>query len=72
MDKIEWGWFTPVDSDSEQVGTYLPEIPPTIDYIVETIKATEDAGFDIVIVPTLFINSTYAKEAPRAEPSPRP
>ena len=67
MDKIQWGWFTPVDGDADHVGTLYPEVQPSIDYIIDTIRTAEDSGFNTVLIPTSFINSLFSEEAPRAE-----
>jgi alkanesulfonate monooxygenase len=67
MRKIEWGWAVPIDGDSEHVGTLIPEITPNINYIIDTIRTAEKAGFEIVLVPTSFKNSLFAEDAPRAE-----
>ncbi|MGE3149685.1 MAG: LLM class flavin-dependent oxidoreductase [Pseudorhodoplanes sp.] len=65
---VEWGWYTPLDGDGRHVGTYDPEIHPTIEHLTGVAKAAEAAGFHLILIPTSLVNSAYGETGPRADP----
>jgi alkanesulfonate monooxygenase len=65
--QLEWGWYAPLDGDGAHVGTYEPEIAPSIDYITQVGQAAETAGFDTLLVPTSLLNSAYTEYSPRTD-----
>jgi alkanesulfonate monooxygenase len=64
MERLEFSWYIPNDGDGEHVGTWLPEIMPTLDNLTRVVQSAEAAGFDTVLVPTGQQNNTFSTEAP--------
>jgi alkanesulfonate monooxygenase len=65
--QLEWGWYAPLDGDGAYVGTYEPEIAPSIDHIIKVGRAAETAGFDTLLIPTSLLNSAYTEHSPRTD-----
>src|SRR6185503_16901851 len=60
MERLEFSWYIPNDGDGEHVGTWLPEIMPTLDNLTRVVQSAEAAGFDTVLVPTGQQNNTFS------------
>jgi alkanesulfonate monooxygenase len=64
---FEFNWHIPCAGDSHWMQTRLPERAPHITYLTKVAEAAEYAGFDRVLVPCAFSNSTYSLAAPYAD-----
>jgi alkanesulfonate monooxygenase len=62
--EVEFNWHIPCAGDSHWMQTRMPERPPHINYLAQVAEAAEYAGFDRVLVPCAFSNSTYSLAAP--------
>ena len=65
---FEFNWHIPCAGDSPWMQTRFPERPPHIKYLTQVAEAAEYAGFDRVLVPCAFSNSTYSLAAPYVDP----
>src|ERR1700737_5145276 len=61
---IEFNWHIPCAGDGHWMQTRLPERLPHVNYLTQVARAAEYAGFDRVLVPCAFSNSTYSLAAP--------
>jgi alkanesulfonate monooxygenase len=61
---VEFNWHIPCAGDSHWMQTRMPERPPRVSYLNQVAAAAEYAGFDRVLVPCAFSNSTYSLAAP--------
>lgn len=52
MTKVHFYWFAPTNGDGEFLGLAKPQREPSLEYLIEVAKATEDAGFEGILVPT--------------------
>lgn len=52
MTKTHFYWFAPTNGDGEFLGLEKPQREATLDYLIEVAKATEEAGFEGILVPT--------------------
>jgi alkanesulfonate monooxygenase len=66
--EFEFNWHIPCAGDSPWMQTRFPERPPHIKYLAQVAEAAEYAGFDRVLVPCAFSNSTYSLAAPYVDP----
>jgi alkanesulfonate monooxygenase len=62
--EVEFNWHIPCAGDSHWMQTRMPERAPHVNYLTQVAQAAEYAGFDRVLVPCAFSNSTYSLEAP--------
>ena len=65
--RLNWAWYAPLDGDGNYVGTYEPEVFPSIEYLVEVAQRAESANFDTLLIPTSLLNSAYAEHGPRMD-----
>jgi alkanesulfonate monooxygenase len=61
---VEFNWHIPCGGDGHWMCTRLPERMPHVEYLTQVARAAEYAGFDRVLVPCAFSNSSYSLEAP--------
>ncbi|OCS84631.1 LLM class flavin-dependent oxidoreductase [Caryophanon tenue] len=45
-------WFAPTNGDGEFLGLQKPQREPSLEYLVEVAQATEEAGFEGILIPT--------------------
>lgn len=64
MLEVEFNWHIPCAGDSPWMQTRMPERAPHVNYLTQVAQAAEYAGFDRVLVPCAFSNSTYSLAAP--------
>jgi alkanesulfonate monooxygenase len=62
--EVEFNWHIPCAGDSHWMQTRMPERAPHVNYLTQVAQAAEYAGFDRVLVPCAFSNSTYSLGAP--------
>jgi alkanesulfonate monooxygenase len=62
--EVEFNWHIPCAGDSHWMQTRMPERAPHVNYLTQVAQAAEYAGFDRVLVPCAFSNSTYSLAAP--------
>jgi alkanesulfonate monooxygenase len=62
--EVEFNWHIPCAGDSHWMQTRMPERAPHVEYLTQVVRASEYAGFDRVLVPCAFSNSTYSLAAP--------
>ena len=64
---VEFNWHIPCAGDSHWMQQRMPERPPRVRYLTQVAQAAEYSGFDRVLVPCAFSNSTYSLAAPYAD-----
>ncbi|MPZ24330.1 MAG: LLM class flavin-dependent oxidoreductase [Dehalococcoidia bacterium] len=67
MAAVSFAWYLPVEGDGDHLGTFMPERPPTLDYLRFVIQAAEEAGFAEILIPTGTSNDSYSARAPMIE-----
>jgi alkanesulfonate monooxygenase len=67
MSDVSFAWYLPVEGDGQHLGTYLPERPPTLEYLRRVIRTAEDAGFAEILIPTGTSNDSFSAQAPMIE-----
>lgn len=62
-----FAWYLPVEGDGYHLGTFMPERPPTLEYLRAVIQAAEAAGFEEILIPTGTSNDSFSAHAPMIE-----
>ena len=52
MTKTHFYWFAPTNGDGEFLGLAKPQREPSLEYLIQVAQATEEAGFEGILIPT--------------------